>query len=172
MRCLRLIVPLLILAAVLVLPAANRTVHSVLQQEADQANRAATTDATWTPGSVDLEGVETTDDTTFSFFREKEPTGEGLASVTESCAQPPISEAPAFGFDGVTNGLSSRVNHQPNVLNQSRAILRTIRRSSTKSKLSRTDWARCTTIGHVGPVTRTPSLARSANSWSCAPATQ
>ena len=105
MRCLRLIVPLLILAALLVLPAANRTVHSVVQEQADQANRASTTDATWTPGSVDLEGVSTTDETTFSFFKEKEPTGEGLASAKESCAQPPIMEAPAFGFDGETNGL-------------------------------------------------------------------
>ena len=105
MRCLRLIVPLLILAALLALPAANQTVHSVVQQQADQANRAATTNATWTPGSVDLEGVSTTDDTTFSFSSKEEPTGAGLASVTESCTQPPISEAPAFGFDGETNGL-------------------------------------------------------------------
>jgi CxxC motif-containing protein (DUF1111 family) len=87
------------------LPAANRTVHSVVQEQADQANRASTTDATWTPGSVDLEGVSTTDETTFSFFKEKEPTGEGLASAKESCAQPPIMEALAFGFDGETNGL-------------------------------------------------------------------
>ena len=105
MRCLRLLAPLLILAALLILPAANRTVQSVVQQQADQANRAATTDATWTPGSVDLEGVSTTDDTTFSFFKNQEPTGAGLASITESCVQPPFSEAPAFGFDGETNGL-------------------------------------------------------------------
>jgi CxxC motif-containing protein (DUF1111 family) len=105
MRCLRLIVPLLILAAVLILPVANRTVHSVVQETADQANRAATADASWTPGSVDLEGVSTIDDTTYSFFKNQEPTGAGLAAVTESCAQPPITEAPAFGFDGETNGL-------------------------------------------------------------------
>ncbi|HEV8428051.1 MAG TPA: di-heme oxidoredictase family protein [Pyrinomonadaceae bacterium] len=105
MRCLRLIVPLLFLAALLILPAANRTVHSVVQETADQANRAASTDATWTDGSSDLEGVSKTDNTTFSFFRNQEPTGAGLASITESCAQPPITEAPAFGFDGETNGL-------------------------------------------------------------------
>ena len=63
------------------------------------------TDATWTPGSVDLEGVATTDDTTYSFFTSQEPTGAGLPAITESCAQPPITEAPAFGFDGETNGL-------------------------------------------------------------------
>ena len=105
MRCLRLIVPLLSLAALLILPAVNRTVHSGAQETADQANRASTADATWTPGSVDLEGVSTTDDTTFSFFKNQEPTGAGLASTTESCAQPPITEAPAFGFDEETNGL-------------------------------------------------------------------
>src|ERR671918_1137943 len=104
MKCLRLIVPLLILAALLILPAANRTVHSVVQETADQANRAKTTDATWTPGSVDLEGVSTTDETTYSFFAKQEPSGAGLPSTTESCAQPPISEAPAFGFDDETNG--------------------------------------------------------------------
>ncbi|HEY9503207.1 MAG TPA: hypothetical protein VIR01_16350, partial [Pyrinomonadaceae bacterium] len=73
MRCLRLIVPLLILAALLILPAANRSVQSGGQESADQANRAATTDASWTPGSVDLEGVSTTDDTTYSFSSKQEP---------------------------------------------------------------------------------------------------
>jgi CxxC motif-containing protein (DUF1111 family) len=105
MRCLRLVVPLLILAALLILPAANRSVHSGGQESADQANRAATTDASWTPGSVDLEGVSTTDDTTYSFSSKQEPSGAGLAPTAESCAQPPIGEAPAFGFDGETNGL-------------------------------------------------------------------
>lgn len=105
MKRLRLILPLLILAALLILPAANRTVQSVVQTSTtDQANRASTVNATWTPGSVDLEGVSTTDDTTYSFFTNKEPTGEGLASATESCTQPPITEAPAFGFDDETNG--------------------------------------------------------------------
>jgi CxxC motif-containing protein (DUF1111 family) len=103
MRCLRLIVPLLIVAALLVLPAANRTVQSVVQETADQANRASTVDATWTAGSVDLEGVSTTDDTTYSFSTKQDPTGAGLASMTDSCAQPPIEEALAFGFDGKTN---------------------------------------------------------------------
>src|SRR4026208_283215 len=107
MSSLRFIFLLTIFAALLVLPAANRTVHSVAQhtQVADEANRAATTDASWTPGSVDLEGVSTTDDTTYSFSSKQEPSGHGLAPTAESCAHPPISEAPAFGFDGETNGL-------------------------------------------------------------------
>ena len=105
MRCLRLIGPLLILAALVILPAANRTVHSGAQEEADQANRASSIDATWTPGSVDLEGVSTTDDTTFSFSSKEDPTGAGLTGNPESCAQPPIMEAKAFGFDGETNDL-------------------------------------------------------------------
>ena len=105
MRFLRLIVPLLILTALLGLPVVNRTVQMQTKQEADQANVAATADATWTDGSVDLEGVATTDDTTYSFFKDQEPTGAGLDALARSCAQPPITEAPAFGFDGETNGL-------------------------------------------------------------------
>lgn len=105
MRALRFIAIAVTLAALLILPATNRTVQSVVQESADQANRASTIDATWTPGSVDLEGVSTTDDTTYSFSSKQEPTGAGLAATTESCAQPPIMEAPAFGFDGETNGL-------------------------------------------------------------------
>lgn len=102
MRSLRFIFLLLVSAALLALPAANRTVHSVTQEIADQANRAATTDATWTAGSVDLEGVSTTDDTTYSFFAKQDPTGAGLA--TDSCKQPEFTEALAFGFDDKTNG--------------------------------------------------------------------
>ena len=103
MKSLRVMLLLLTGAALLILPAANRTVHSVAQQVADQANVAKTTDATWTPGSVDLEGVSTTDESTFAFSSKEEPTGDGLAKTAESCAQPPITEALAFGFDGLTN---------------------------------------------------------------------
>jgi len=101
MRSLRFIILFLTFAALLILPAANRTVHSVQvqQQAADQANVAATTDATVTPGSVDLEGVSATDDTTFSFFVKQDPTGAGLTAAPDSCKQPPITEALNFGFD-------------------------------------------------------------------------
>ena len=58
MRALRFIALAVILAALLILPATNRTVQSIAgTQEADQANVAKTTDSTWTSGSVDLEGV-------------------------------------------------------------------------------------------------------------------
>lgn len=104
MKSLRLIVLLLTFAALLILPAANRTVHSTMQQIADQANVAKTTDSTWAPGTVELEGVSTTDDTTYSFSAKQDPTGDGLADTTDSCKQPPITEALAFGFDDETNG--------------------------------------------------------------------
>jgi CxxC motif-containing protein (DUF1111 family) len=116
MRALRFIVLAATLATLLILPATNRTVQSVAQQAADQANIAATTDATWTAGSVDLEGVTENDTTTFFFTRKEEEavaisatetaTSKSTASLAgDSCAQPPIAEAPAFGFDDFTNGL-------------------------------------------------------------------
>jgi CxxC motif-containing protein (DUF1111 family) len=106
MRALRLIAIVLMLAALLILPAANRTVQSVAQQQADQANVAATTDATWTPGSVDLEGVPEDDTTTYTFSTTEKPSGAGaIATADLSCQQPPVAEAPAHGFDDQTNGL-------------------------------------------------------------------
>ena len=105
MKSLRVMILLLAGAALLTLPAANRTVHSGTQQEADQANVAKTTDATWAPGSVDLEGVPETDTTTFAFGTKEDPSGAALDTLAkDSCAQPPISEALAFGFDDETNG--------------------------------------------------------------------
>ena len=109
MRALRFIALAVTLAAVLILPATNRTVHSVAgTQQADQANVAATTDATWTSGSVDLEGVPENDTTTFTFSTTEPPPAaktntQGQVNLT--CAQPPISEALANGFDDFTNGL-------------------------------------------------------------------
>jgi CxxC motif-containing protein (DUF1111 family) len=107
MRALRFIVLAAMFAALLILPAANRTVHSVAgTQEADQANVAKTTDATWTPGSVDLEGVAEDDTTTYTFSTKEDPPAAKTAQVADlSCAQPPVSEAPAHGFDDETNGL-------------------------------------------------------------------
>jgi hypothetical protein len=52
MKALRFLVLATVLAALLILPGTNRTVQSVAQQQADQANVAATTDATWTSGTV------------------------------------------------------------------------------------------------------------------------
>ena len=109
MKTFRFLVLVAILAALLVLPSTNRSVQSVALQQADQANVAATTDATYTSGSVDLEGVSETDTTTF-FFTRKEEEAAKTATVAASfgpdpCAQPDITEAPAFGFDDFTNGL-------------------------------------------------------------------
>lgn len=108
MRAFRFIVLAAILAALLILPSTNRTVQSVAVQQADQANVAATTDATYTSGSVDLEGVSETDTTTFFFTRKDEEAAAATkteASFADPCAQPIIAEAPAFGFDDFTNGL-------------------------------------------------------------------
>ena len=108
MRALRLIVLAAILAALLILPASNRTVQSFGDTlQADQANVAKTTDSTWTSGSVDLEGVPENDTTTFTFSTKEDPPAARTTTATASltCAQPPISEAPAHGFDDETNGL-------------------------------------------------------------------
>src|SRR5215213_4647342 len=120
MRALRFITLAVILAALLILPASSRTIPGVTvafqtKQEADQANVAKTTDATWTSGSVDLEGVAENDTTTFTFSTTEAPaitkstTATTAATATmstlESCTQPPFSEAPAKGFDDETNGL-------------------------------------------------------------------
>ena len=108
MRALRFIALAVTLAALLILPATNRTVHSVAAtQEADQANVAATTDATWTSGSVDLEGVPEDDTTTFTFSTTEAPPAAKTSTQSQvnlTCAQPPISEALANGFDDFTNG--------------------------------------------------------------------
>jgi len=113
MRALRFLGLAVILAALLILPATTRTVPSVTAafqttQEADQANVAKTSDATYTSGSVDLEGVPENDTTTFTFSTTDTPeaartTQTGVVEL--SCAQPPFSEAPANGFDDETNGL-------------------------------------------------------------------
>jgi CxxC motif-containing protein (DUF1111 family) len=105
MRALRFIALALTLAALLMVCAANNPVQSVGQAQADQANVAKTTDATWTSGSVDLEGVSETDDTTFTFSTKEDPTAaNNIAKIDTSCPQPPVAEAPAFGFDDETNG--------------------------------------------------------------------
>ena len=109
MRALRFIALAVILAALLILPATNRTVHSVAgTQEADQANVAKTTDSTYTSGSVDLEGVPEDDTTTFTFSTTEQPDAakaNPAEQVQFACLQPAFSEAPANGFDDETNGL-------------------------------------------------------------------
>ena len=109
MRALRFLALAVILAALLSLPATNRTVHSVAgAQEADQANVAKTTDSTYTTGSVDLEGVPEDDTTTFTFSTTELPDAAKSTAVEKVdliCAQPPFSEALANGFDDETNGL-------------------------------------------------------------------
>jgi len=133
MSALRLLALAVILAALLLLPATNRTVQSVAgTQEADQANVAKTTDATWTPGSVDLEGVAEDDTTTFTFSTSDTPEAaksQAVQAADLTCAQPPFSEALANGFDDVTNGLVDQgkppedcVDPEPGTFLQDKAI--------------------------------------------------
>ena len=113
MRALSFIALAVILAALLISPATDRTIPSVTAafqtpQQADQANIAKTTDATWTSGSVDLEGVAEDDTTTYTFSTTDAPEAtksEMTGKVDLSCAQPPFSEALANGFDDKTNEL-------------------------------------------------------------------
>lgn len=104
--------------------------HSVKSQSAesvtgttDEANVAKSTDATWTPGSVDLEGVSATDQTTYTFRTDVNPPAAGgppagQASFGPSrnsmiiddgggggeivCFQPAVADAKT-GFDDRTN---------------------------------------------------------------------
>src|ERR1043165_8274827 len=109
MRALRFFAVAVSLAALFILPATNRTVHSVTgTQEADQANVAKTTDSTYTSGSVDLEGVPEDDTTTFTFSTTELPDAAKTNTMPQaelSCAQPPFAEAKANGFDDYTNDL-------------------------------------------------------------------
>jgi CxxC motif-containing protein (DUF1111 family) len=63
--------------------------------EADQANVAATTDATYTPGSVDLEGVPENDTTTYSFRTDVEPAAARESAATSSASRTPSGDAAA-----------------------------------------------------------------------------
>jgi hypothetical protein len=112
MKALRFIALAAILAALLILPATNRTVYSVFQEQelaADQANVAASEDATYKSGDtdVDLEGVAEDDTTTYSFSAKEDPTDAATETQTAElkCRQPPIQQAKANGFDDVTNDL-------------------------------------------------------------------
>ena len=124
MRVLKTSVAVLFFAVVLMVVFDGR-VHSQDQElAADQANVAAAKDATYTSGSVDLEGVDENDQTTYTFKTETDPPAAGgpsdispTSSATTSqssttnvgtkeslsCPQPPISPAPA-NFDDMTNG--------------------------------------------------------------------
>lgn len=132
MRVLKTMAAVLFLAAVLlVVPDGSvQSQGSTSENQelaADQANVAATKDASYTPGSVDLEGVAENDRTTYTFKTNVDPpaaggpsdispTSSGMsqssepnATITpkdddERCLQPAVSEAPA-NFDDKTNGL-------------------------------------------------------------------
>ena len=120
---LKTIAVVLFLAVATISALVNRTAQSQSESKrvADPANVASTTDATYTPGSVDLEGVSATDQTTYTFRTDVNPpaaggppagtsapgapsaeiTGDGGRAI---CPQPATSDAPP-GFDDKTNDL-------------------------------------------------------------------
>src|ERR1044072_1846835 len=131
MRVLKTTAAVLFLAVVFMIVFDGRVHSQGSEQElaADQANVAATKDATYTSGSVDLEGVPEDDKTTYTFKTKADPPAAGgpsdisptsSASTSRSsepsaaiktapsanlaCIQPAISNAPA-NFDDMTNGL-------------------------------------------------------------------
>jgi CxxC motif-containing protein (DUF1111 family) len=124
---LKTIVVVLFLASAMVSAVLNRTARSEGESSVgttDQANIASTINATWTPGSVDLEGVPANDHTTFTFRTDVNPpaaggpppNGQSMNSMIiddggdgggggggyNPCHQPPVTEAKA-GFDNQTN---------------------------------------------------------------------
>src|ERR1044072_10039786 len=92
MKALRFIALPARLAALLILPATNRTVYSVFQEQdlaADQANVATIDDATYKPGDVDvdLEGVAEDDTTTYSFSAKEDPTDAAVVAQPATATQ-------------------------------------------------------------------------------------
>jgi CxxC motif-containing protein (DUF1111 family) len=116
MRVFKTSAAVLFLAAILMVVLDGR-VHSQSEEQemaADQANVAASKDATYSSGSVDLEGVDEKDTTTYSFRTDEDPPAaktaadppaEGVVKEEErlGCPQPLVANAPA-NFDDKTNG--------------------------------------------------------------------
>jgi len=121
---LKTIAVVLFVAAVAIATFSDQIVKSSTGRSADQANVAATTDATYTPGSVDLEGVAANDTTTYTFRTDVNPpaaggppAGAAASGGTNTmiipedgggggdaiCLQPPTQDA-LTGFDDITNG--------------------------------------------------------------------
>ena len=107
MRLLKTSAAVLFLAALLMVVFDGRVHSQSGEQEmaADQANVAATKDATYTSGSVDLEGVDEKDTTTYTFKTDADPPAAATSKEEErlGCPQPLVANAPA-NFDDKTNG--------------------------------------------------------------------
>jgi len=103
MRLLKITMAMLFLAAVLVSTAMNRTVESQSATTTDQANVAAATDATYTPGSVDLEGVSASDQTTYTFRADVDPPAAGgpasISPTSTSTASAPAAATESSAFE-------------------------------------------------------------------------
>ena len=132
---LKTIATVLFVAAVTIAAFSDQIVRSSTGTRlADQANVAATTDATYTPGSVDLEGVAADDTTTYTFRTDVNPpaaggppagsanqTGattmnggsqssafivpeDGGGGGSDIICRQPITQDALTGFDDITNG--------------------------------------------------------------------
>ena len=170
MRALRFIAVLLIPAALLVLPATNATVQTEPQLAADEANVAATTDATWTPGSVDLEGVShllsSPSRIKLRKIRPPKPVRQlQMFRVSNQRSVRPrplaLTMRPTVSYRKVTRRKTVSIRCQAH-------SCRT-KRPSKKSMRSATDSDPSTTPNHAGNATRIQSPALSARSRSCGP---
>jgi CxxC motif-containing protein (DUF1111 family) len=102
-----------LLAAIVLFSAAPRIVQSdvAVTGTTDQANVAAGTDATYVPGSADLEGVSANDQTTYTFRIDVNPAAAGgppgisaTGTTSASSERPPPSETNAVVTDAGDGG--------------------------------------------------------------------
>jgi len=102
----RTIAVVLFLAAAMCSALVSRTVRSQATFQADQANVAASSNATYTPGSVSLEGVPENDQTTYTFRTDVNPpaaggppAGSASASFSDSESNSDINESSVVIID-------------------------------------------------------------------------
>jgi CxxC motif-containing protein (DUF1111 family) len=99
MRLLKITIAVLFLAAILFSATSSRTVNSQSTTSTgttDQANVAATTDASYVSGSVDLEGVSANDQTTFTFKVGVNPSAAGGPSGISPTSSSTTSTSPSM----------------------------------------------------------------------------
>lgn len=105
MRFLKALLTLIFVTVLLLSVTPDRTVKSedaIPTGAADQANVAATADATYTPGSVDLEGVSANDQTTYTFRTDVNPAAAGgppgISATGSSAVTAPDKDAGTNSF--------------------------------------------------------------------------
>ena len=112
MRVLKTTAAVLFLAAVSMIVFDSRVHSQGSEQElaADQANVAATKDATYTSGSVDLEGVPEDDKTTYTFKTDDDPPAINISPDSLPDVSPVVRETDP---EGATNWLDGELIKTP-----------------------------------------------------------